>query len=45
MLWRLLKLPGVIVDEDNHSMEVVVPDDQLSLAIENGGRTFDWRQN
>ncbi|RLB27167.1 MAG: transcription termination/antitermination protein NusA, partial [Deltaproteobacteria bacterium] len=28
----------VIVDEENHSMEVVVPDDQLSLAIGKGGQ-------
>ncbi|MCP4682667.1 MAG: transcription termination/antitermination protein NusA [Desulfobacterales bacterium] len=28
----------VIVDEDNHSMEVVVPDDQLSLAIGKRGQ-------
>lgn len=28
----------VVVDEDNHSMEVVVPDDQLSLAIGKRGQ-------
>jgi len=28
----------VIVDEENHSIEVVVPDDQLSLAIGKGGQ-------
>ncbi|MBW2021265.1 MAG: transcription termination/antitermination protein NusA [Deltaproteobacteria bacterium] len=28
----------VVVDEENHSMEVVVPDDQLSLAIGKGGQ-------
>jgi N utilization substance protein A len=28
----------VIVDEDNHTMEVVVPDDQLSLAIGKRGQ-------
>jgi N utilization substance protein A len=42
------EITRVIVDEENHSMEVVVPDDQLSLAIgkrgqnvEAGGK-IDW---
>jgi N utilization substance protein A len=33
----------VIVDEDNHQLLVVVPDDQLSLAIGGRGRTSGWR--
>jgi len=32
------EITRVIVDEDNHSMEVVVPDDQLSLAIGKRGQ-------
>ena len=32
------KVSRVFVDEDNHAMEVVVPDDQLSLAIGKNGQ-------
>jgi N utilization substance protein A len=32
------EITRVIVDEENHSMEVVVPDDQLSLAIGKRGQ-------
>lgn len=32
------KVDKVILDEDNHAMEVIVPDDQLSLAIGKNGQ-------
>ncbi|MBN1662640.1 MAG: transcription termination/antitermination protein NusA [Deltaproteobacteria bacterium] len=32
------KVDKVFIDEDNHSMEVIVPDDQLSLAIGKNGQ-------
>ena len=32
----------VIIDEANHAMELIVPDDQLSLAIGRRGRTCAW---
>jgi N utilization substance protein A len=36
------KVDRVFIDEENQAMEVIVPDDQLSLAIGKNGQNVRW---
>lgn len=38
-------ISSIVMDEDKHSMDVVVDEENLAQAIGRGGRMFGWRPN